>query len=201
MGRPIFEIGITELIGADDAEVLGQAVDSRYAYSLGHSSQVRTYAGELARALSLESSEVYRIEDGALLHDIGKICIPDALLNKPSALSVDEFEIIASHPVCGANMFSDAPHLQDIVPIVRHHHENYDGSGYPDGLKGEDIPLGARIVGLGDVFDALVSHRIYRPALNFQEAREVIEKRSGSQFDPELAPVFLSLQLESLVEH
>lgn len=182
-------------------EMIANLVDARYAYSYGHSRQVRTYAGELAEALRLPSEEVLRIEDGSLLHDIGKLCIPATVLNKPGSLTRDEFEIVTSHPIYGARMLRDAPHLADLVPIVRHHHEHYNGSGYPDGLKGEAIPLGARIVGLCDVFDALVSHRIYRSALDFKEARNIIAEGAGTQFDPELTDLFLSLPLEKLTHH
>jgi len=185
----------------ESIELLASAADSRAAFCLGHSSQVRLFAGQLARALGLNEDETYRIEDGALLHDVGKICVPDNLLNKPGPLSGDEFAVIAAHTTYGAKLFEVAPHLGDLVPIVRHHHERYDGRGYPDGLSGEAIPLAARIVALGDALDALVSHRIYRPAVTVARARKIIAQNAGSQFDPRLAEVFLSLPLETLVEH
>ena len=182
-------------------EMLSQAGDRRDTFSSGHSNQVRIYAGELARALRLSDREVYRIEDGALLHDIGKICVPQALLLKPRPLSHKEFEIVVAHPIYGAKLFSNAPHLQDLVPMVRNHHENYDGTGYPDQLQGEDIPIGARIVALADVFDALISHRPYRAATDHEAARQMIALKAGTQFDPELSRLFLSLPLEDLIEH
>lgn len=185
----------------ESIEILSTSVDAMHAFSLGHSRQVSIFSGELARALGLDDADVYRIEDGALLHDIGKICIPDTILKKPSPLTAQEFAIVKAHPVYGANMFDRAPHLSDLLPIVRYHHEHYDGSGYPDGLKGEAIPLTARIVTLGDVFDALISHRPYRPAIESAQARRMIELKAGSQFDPRLARVFLTLPLEDLVEH
>ncbi len=182
-------------------EMIGNLVDSTNRYTLGHSRQVRTFSGALARGLNLSDAEVCVIEDGGLLHDIGKLCIPQTLLDKPGALTAEEFAIVASHPAHGANMMKDAPHMQAILPILRHHHESYAGSGYPDGLCGEMIPLGARMVALADMFDALVSHRIYRPAMSFAVARNMIAERAGSQFDPDLVRVFLELPLETLVEH
>ena len=182
-------------------ELLAGMADARCPHSEGHSSQVRTFASQLARALGLRDTELYRIEDGALLHDIGKIRVSDALLRKPAPLSREETLIVAAHPLHGANMLLHAPHLSDLIPIVRSHHERFDGSGYPDQLKGERITLGARIVALADVFDALISHRVYRPALTPVSARQVIAEKAGSQFDPDLATVFLSLQLEDLIEH
>jgi len=185
---------------AESIELLSASVESVNAFSLGHSRQVSVFAGELARALKLTEPEVFRVEDGALLHDIGKICIPDSILKKPSPLSAEEYAIVKAHPVYGANMFDRAPHLSDLVPIVRHHHEHWDGRGYPDGLRGEDIPLAARLVALGDVFDALISHRPYRPAIRVEHARRMIELKAGSQFDPHLSGVFLSLPLEDMIE-
>jgi putative nucleotidyltransferase with HDIG domain len=182
-------------------ELLASMADARCPHNDGHSSQVRTFAGQLARALGLRDTELYRVEDGALLHDIGKIRVSDMLLRKPGPLSREETLIVAAHPLHGANMLLHAPHLADLIPIVRSHHEQFDGSGYPDGLKGEKIALGARIVALADVFDALISHRVYRPALTLASARRLIAEKAGSQFDPDLAAVFLSLQLEDLVEH
>jgi putative nucleotidyltransferase with HDIG domain len=182
-------------------DLLANMADARCPHNEGHSSQVRTFAGQLARAIGLRDTELYRVEDGALLHDIGKIRVSDVLLRKPGPLSRAEALIVAAHPLHGANMLLHAPHLADLIPIVRGHHEQFDGSGYPDGLKGEQIALGARIVALADVFDALISHRVYRPALTPASARQLVAEKSGSQFDPKLADVFLSLQLEDLIEH
>ena len=180
--------------------LLGRSVDSLHRSSIGHSKQVSIFSGALARALNLDKDLIAAIEDAALLHDIGKICIPDSILDKPGPLSSEEFAIIKTHPVYGAKMFDDAPHLSDVVPVVRHHHENYDGSGYPDGLTGDDIPLAARVIALGDVFDALISQRPYRPAIELAQARQMIELKAGSQFDPHLAEVFLSLPLEEYIQ-
>ncbi|MGO8702281.1 MAG: HD domain-containing phosphohydrolase [Candidatus Brocadiia bacterium] len=182
-------------------ELLAGMADARCPHNDGHSGQVRTFAGQLARELGLRETELYRVEDGALLHDIGKIRVSDVVLRKPGPLSREETLIVTAHPVHGAKMLLHAPHLADLIPIVRSHHERFDGSGYPDGLKGEGIALGARIVALADVFDALISHRVYRPAMTPASARQLIAEKAGSQFDPDLAAVFLSLQLEDLIEH
>jgi len=185
----------------ESIELLSSSVEARDVFCAGHSNQVRIFAGELARAISLDVAEVYRIEDGALLHDIGKICIPRSILSKPDPLTDREYDIVTTHPVYGANMFRNTTYLSNLVPIIRHHHEHFNGTGYPDGLRGKEIPLGARIVALGDVFDALISHRPYRPTIDIEQARRMIELKGGSQFDPELTRVFLSLPLADLIQH
>lgn len=185
----------------ETVELLANMADAVSPHNAGHSAQVRTYAGELARALGIQGAELFRIEDGALLHDIGKIRIAETLLNKPAPLTAEEYAVVTSHPVIGAELLLEAAHLRDLVPIVRHHHEHFDGTGYPDRLQGEAIPLGARMTALADVFDALVSHRVYRSAMPVDEARRLLAEKAGSQFDPQLVRVFLSLPLESLLQH
>ncbi len=185
----------------ESLELIGSSVDSMNLFGAGHSRQVSIFAGELARQIGLDAEEIHRIEDGALLHDIGKICIPLPLLRKPGPLTAEEYAIVKTHPVHGAMIFQRTPHLADLLPIVRHHHEHYDGTGYPDGLAGDAIPRDARIVALGDVFDALISKRSYRPPIKVEQARRMIELKSGSQFDPYFAEVFLTLPLENLIQH
>ena len=182
-------------------EFFAGMVDARCPDTHGHSRQVRTYAGELARTLSITSREIFVVEDAALLHDVGKICIPDTLLCKPGPLTVEESGIIATHPVIGASMFARTVHLRELAPIVRHHHERFDGQGYPDRLCGEAIPLGARIVAVCDMFDALVSHRMYRAAMDFATARSMMAEGAGSRCDPALVNAFLDLGLEKMTEH
>ena len=182
-------------------EFFAGMVDARSPDAHGHSHQVRTYAGELARTLNIPSRDIFVVEDAALLHDVGKICIPDTLLSKPGPLTVEESGILATHPVIGAGMFARTVHLCDLAPIVRHHHERFDGQGYPDRLSGEAIPLGARIVAVCDMFDALVSHRIYRPAMDFAAARSMMAEGAGSRCDPALVKAFLNLSLEKMTEH
>lgn len=182
-------------------EFFAGMVDARSPDTHGHSRQVRTYAGELARTLNIASRDVFVVEDAALLHDVGKICIPDTLLCKPGPLTVEEAGIVAAHPVIGAGMFARTVHLRELAPIVRHHHERFDGQGYPDRLSGEAIPLGARIVAICDMFDALVSHRIYRAAMDFAAARSLMAEWAGSRCDPALVSAFLGLSLEKMTEH
>ncbi len=182
-------------------EFFAGMVDARSPDTHGHSRQVRTYAGELARTLNIASREVFVVEDAALLHDVGKICIPDTLLCKPGPLTVEESGIMAAHSVIGAGMFARTVHLRELAPIVRHHHERFDGQGYPDRLSGEAIPLGARIVAVCDMFDALVSHRLYRAAMDFAAARSLMAEWAGSRCDPALVSAFLGLSLEKMTEH
>lgn len=194
-------LGNVSVMYHETLDLFGRMADERSPRGQGHSAQVRTFAGHLARALGISGNDLYRIEDGALLHDVGKIYVPETLLKKPGVLTPEEFTLVAAHPEHGAKMLASAPHLRDLVPIVKHHHEAYDGSGYPDKLSKNDIPLGARITALADVFDALVSHRSYREAMPVEEARRAIEAGAGRQFDPDLARVFLSLPLEEMIEH
>jgi response regulator RpfG family c-di-GMP phosphodiesterase len=182
-------------------EFFAGMVDARCPDTHGHSRQVRTYAAELARAVHVASRDILVIEDAALLHDVGKICVPDTLLCKPGPLTVEESGIVAAHSVIGASMFARTVHLRELAPIVRHHHERFDGQGYPDRLGGEAIPLGARIVAIGDMFDALVSHRIYRAAMDFAAARSLMAEWAGSRCDPDLVRAFLDLGLERMTEH
>ena len=130
---------------------------------------------------------------GSLFHDIGKIGIPDAILLKDTKLSDDEYSEIKNHPTIGVHILSNATIFADIIPIVKHHHERYDGKGYPSQLKGEDIPLLARIVAVADTFDAMTSRRSYRSALDLEYTKNEIEKCSGTQFDPTIAKVFLDI--------
>jgi len=181
-------------------EALAQAVDAKDPYTRGHSAQVRCYARALARALRLSDAAIERLEDGATLHDIGKISVPDILLNKPGKLTAEEFAVIKSHATRGAELLTKASHLHDLVPIVRHHHERHDGTGYPDGLRGEEIPFEARIVALADAYDAIVSDRVYKQSLSPTEARDEIRRGAGTQFEPELTEIFLGLPLEELTE-
>jgi putative nucleotidyltransferase with HDIG domain len=184
----------------ETVELLGQSIDARCPNSAGHSSQVRAYAAELARAVGIQGQDLRQIEDGALLHDIGKVRVPEAVLHKPGELTAQEFAMVAAHPVHGAEMLMAATHLRCLIPLVRHHHERYDGAGYPDRLRGEAIPVGARIIALGDAFDALISHRAHRRALSGAEARRHIAGLAGKQFDPALAGAFLKMPLEELIE-
>ncbi|MGA2507703.1 MAG: HD domain-containing phosphohydrolase [Chitinispirillaceae bacterium] len=174
-------------------KALAIAVDAKDNYTRGHSEKVMTIAEEIAREMGgCDDQHVTAIRDAALLHDIGKIGIPGHILNKPSALSFDEFNgVMKKHSTLGANIVKDVPFLNELYKLILHHHEHYDGSGYPEGLKGEDIPLGARILHVADAFDAMTSDRPYRSSLGHKEAIRRIVADSGKHFDPAVVGVLL----------
>jgi len=176
------------------------AIESKDRYLKGHSARVALYAGEIAHLLGMTSEMADVVRRGAMLHDLGKLSIMDTILSKPERLTADEFTIIKSHPVVGAKILEPLRFLQRETCAVRHHHERFDGTGYPDGLRGEDIPLVARVVTVADVFDAITSNRPYRTALPLTEAREEIARGCGSHFDPVVAEAFLRIPLTRLEE-
>jgi putative nucleotidyltransferase with HDIG domain len=184
----------------DTITILAQAVEMRDEYTGGHTLRVSTYAVLLAEELNLSPQEIELIRIGTPLHDIGKIGIDDSILRKADRLTPEEFEIMKSHTVKGADIVSTVPDLRPIIPIVRSHHERWDGRGYPDGLGGEAISPLARVVSLADAFDAMTSNRSYRkgmpPAVAFAE----IERQSGQQFDPTFTAAFLRIQPSILKE-
>ncbi|WP_312854646.1 HD-GYP domain-containing protein [Pallidibacillus pasinlerensis] len=152
------------------------------------------YAVSMAKATGkFKESELRYFYYACLLHDIGKINIPDAILTKPGKLSDNEYEIIKTHPIVGAEAIKDVEGIADYIDVVYHHHERWDGKGYPEGLVGEETPLLARITAVADAFDAMTSSRSYRPALPFEEACKRIEAGKGSQFDPKLVDLFLQI--------
>ena len=172
---------------------LAATVDARDNYTQRHSKKVNEYAVALAEALHLEPLEISRLSTCAFLHDIGKIGISGDILNKPSKLTDEEWKAIKAHPQLGAAIASHARHLAPCIPGVLHHHERYDGSGYPEGLKGEDIPLEARILAIADAFTAMTTERRYSDALSYEQSLEEIKCGAGTQFDPNLAKIFLSI--------
>ncbi len=174
-------------------EALTAAIDAKDRYTCGHSERVAHLAMRLAAAVGLEDEEVERVRISGLVHDVGKIGVPEAVLCKTGRLTDAEFALIKDHPAIGHHILKDIPQLQDVLPAVLHHHERWDGRGYPASLAGANIPLYARIVGLADAFDAMSSTRTYREALPRQEVLDEVEKCAGVQFDPALAPVFLTL--------
>ncbi len=171
---------------------LASTIDAKDPYTKGHSTLVSRYAESLARSIRLPEAEIERIKLGALLHDIGKIGIPENVLKKPDKLNDEEWEIMKQHPTIGADKVL-APNdlLTDLIPMVKYHHEHYDGTGYPCGLKGEDIPLSARIVSIADAFHALVSDRPYRKGMSTEKACEILKLGAGSQWDKELVREFI----------
>ena len=178
---------------------LASAVDAKDAYTHGHSQRVAQYAVQLGRELGFDRQEIERLELSSVLHDVGKIGVPEAVLNKPGRLTAAEMAVMRTHPEKGADILSSIRAMRDIVPGVRHHHERFDGMGYPDGLKGENIPLSARIILVADTFDAMTSTRPYRPALPTQAAHDEIGRCSGTQFDPRLAQLFMDLIVRDVV--
>ena len=171
-------------------EALAAAVDAKDQYTRGHSNRVAAYAVALTRALGLAEHEIAHIHLAGLLHDVGKIGVPDALLAKPGVLTSEEYAIVQQHPVLGERMLKNVPFLSDILAAVRHHHERYDGAGYPDGLAGREIPRDAAVLSVADAYDAMTSSRTYRSALSPHEACQRIHAGSGTQFDPRLVAAF-----------
>jgi HD-GYP domain-containing protein (c-di-GMP phosphodiesterase class II) len=172
---------------------LSNAVEARDAYTGKHAERVTAYGMEIARALGIPASDVPELEFGFLLHDVGKVAIPDAILYKPDALNAEERALMARHPVIGADIIHGIEFLGDAALVVRSHHERWDGSGYPDGLGGEDIPLVARVFAVADVLDALTTDRPYRPASPLSVARKMIQDESGTHFDPRVVDAFNSI--------
>ena len=172
---------------------LAAAVDIRDGYTHEHSRLVSELSAAVARRIGLASTDVARITVGAMLHDVGKIGVPDAILAKEGSLSGEEWECIRQHPVLGRQIMEQAPELTDVVPLVLHHQERWDGSGYPQHLRGEDIPLGARIIAAADAYHAIRSDRPYRSGRTHREAIRELRRCSGGQFDPQVVEALLNL--------
>src|SRR5579864_6992684 len=177
-------------------EALGGALDLKDAETEGHSRRVTVFTIAIARAMGLAKDQVDVIARGAFLHDIGKMAIPDAILRKPGKLDPDEVTIMQEHCYHGYQILKKIPFLKEAAEIVYAHQEHYDGSGYPRQLKGEEIPLGARIFSVADTLDAITSDRPYRAAQTIAAAREEIERFSGKQFDPTVVEIFLTMPKE-----
>jgi putative nucleotidyltransferase with HDIG domain len=177
---------------------LARALDVRDSETGGHSDRVLQYMELVIRELGIGGSDVAFLRRGALLHDIGKIGVPDNILRKPTALSDGEWQVMRRHPEFGARIIASIPFLEDVTRIVRHHHERWDGNGYPDRLSGEEIPLGARIFAVADSFDAMTSDRPYRRAMSIDAARAEIARCRGTQFDPSVADAFARVPPELL---
>jgi putative nucleotidyltransferase with HDIG domain len=174
-------------------EALGGALDAKDAETEGHSKRVTAFTIAIARKMGLPKEEISVIARGAFLHDIGKMAIPDAILRKPDKLTDEEMEQMREHCYRGYKIIKDIPFLAEAAEIVYSHQERYDGLGYPRRLKGEEIPIGARIFSIADTLDAMTVDRPYRPAQSFDAARKEIEAWSGRQFDPALVEVFLGI--------
>jgi HD-GYP domain-containing protein (c-di-GMP phosphodiesterase class II) len=169
------------------------SIDAKDTYTCGHSERVAWLSRQLAHAAGVDESTVERVYLSALVHDVGKIGVPEAVLCKPGRLTDPEFLMIKAHPEIGAHILRDIRQMRDLIPGVLHHHERYDGRGYPHALAGEAIPLFGRLICLADSFDAMSSNRTYRSALSHEKVLSEIERCAGTQFDPALAGVFLKL--------
>ena len=177
-------------------EALGDALDLKDSETEGHSKRVTAYTIALARAMGISPAEIKVIARGAFLHDIGKMAIPDDILRKPAALTPEEQEIMREHCARGFNILRKIPFLAEAAEIVFAHQEHYDGKGYPNALRGGEIPIGARIFAVADTLDAITSDRPYRKASSFDSARQEILRCSGTQFDPSVVEVFLKIPNE-----
>lgn len=177
----------------DTVKALSMAVEAKDRYTEGHSARVVNYAEKIGIAMMFSESHLENLKIASLLHDIGKIGIPEAILNKPGSLSDEEYDVIKSHPVIGANIIKDVNFLKGVVDIVKYHHEHYDGSGYPEGLKGDKIPLDAAIISVADAYDAMCSDRPYRKAMPKEKAMSILREEKGKQFNPKVVDVFLKI--------
>ena len=178
-----------------DQTMLGFAkvIDAKDPYTRGHSEAVAEYSREIARRYGMPRRMLDNIYYSGLLHDIGKIAVPDSILNKPEKLTEDEYEIIKTHTSVGADILSDLTTVDNIAAGARDHHERYDGSGYPKGIAGNDISLEGRIIGVADAYDAMASERVYRGTFSREKIRDEFEKASGKQFDPKIVKILLEM--------
>jgi HD-GYP domain-containing protein (c-di-GMP phosphodiesterase class II) len=174
-------------------KTLLSTISAKDTYTLGHSERVSTYAVMIGEALNLSLNEISTLQYAGLLHDIGKIEIPKTVLNKTGRLTYDEFELVKRHPVYSANILESLSDIDQLVDFVKHHHERYDGTGYPSGLCGNQISLGARVLCIADSFDAMISERPYCRAMNTDDALEELQICAGEHFDPNLVELFVSI--------
>lgn len=177
----------------ESIQTLRFTVEAKDSYTRGHSDRVSEYSVLIGKRLNLSEEDLKILKIGGLFHDIGKIGVPDSILLKESKLTDDEYSEIKNHPSIGSHILSTASIFQDIIPIVKHHHEKYDGHGYPSQLKGNDIPYFARIAAIADSFDAMTSRRTYRDSLPIETVIAEFERCKGTQFDPELTDIFLDI--------
>ena len=189
-----------ETMSEETVQTLALSIDAKDRYTNGHSTRVALYAAALAARIGLPEEECLALRREALLHDVGKIGIPDAVLNKPGRLTEPEFDTIKDHASIGGRILERSESLLGAADVARHHHERWDGGGYPSGLAGEAIPLHARIVAVADAYDAMRSDRIYRQGLSSEVIRSELLRGSGSQFDPVLADAMLALEYDGTLD-
>jgi putative two-component system response regulator len=182
----------------DSVKVLVEAIDAKDPYTRGHSDRVTRMSLKIAFQLGFAEDRLESLEYGALLHDIGKIGIKDEVLQKPGTLDSEEYQYIQEHPLIGVKIIEGLDFFKDKIPMIRHHHEHYDGSGYPDGLLGAAIPLEARIIAVPDAFDAMTSVRPHRGMMPLQDVLMELEKCKGTQFDPKVLEIFLNEKIYKL---
>ncbi len=182
------EVGFLEVVRR-----WGESIESKDAYTQGHCVRVADLACALARRVGFDARRMFWFRVGALLHDVGKIDIPAEILNKPGRLTAEEWALMRAHPEAGVELLKGIDFPEDVIPLVLHHHEKWDGSGYPHGLAGDAIPLVARILGLADVYDALVTDRSYKPGMPHAAAVALMARDAGTHFDPELMPLFVEV--------
>ncbi len=173
-------------------------IEMKDGYTEGHCARVKNWAAGIGRGMGLSRRGINDVVIAAMLHDIGKIGVPDAILNKPAKLDEGEFKVIRGHPARGAEVLASFKRFAGAAAVVRHHHEAYDGAGYPDGLSGKQIPLGARIVAVIDAYDAMTSTRSYRPAMPAAKGMAILREHRGTQFDPEVVDLFCRLLSEGM---
>jgi HD-GYP domain-containing protein (c-di-GMP phosphodiesterase class II) len=178
----------------ETALALSKTIEAKDRYTSGHSQRVSVFSVELAEKLNFDEERLETMRIGSLLHDIGKVAVPDSVLLKPGLLDDDEFHIMKRHPMAGDRILAAIPGLRDMADIARSHHEKWDGSGYPLGVSGDAIPLEGRICAIADAYDALTTKRSYKSAMSLEKALEIIEKDAGTHFDPDLAKVFVAMK-------
>jgi putative nucleotidyltransferase with HDIG domain len=177
----------------DTVDALMRAMEARDKYTEGHSQRVAELVKEIAKELKYNDWTIDKLNIASLLHDVGKIGIDDCILNKPGKLTDEEYDIIKSHPEIGYGILKDVKNLKDIIHIVKHHHERYDGKGYPDGMSGDELNLDVYIVQLADCVDAMTTDRPYRKALTLEQVISELENNSGTQFHPKVVDAYLNL--------
>ncbi|MBI3013275.1 MAG: HD-GYP domain-containing protein [Elusimicrobia bacterium] len=178
-------------------EAIVRAIEAKDPYTVGHSKRVSKYSALLAHKMNMPADEIADIEVAGLLHDVGKIGISDELLRKPSKLTVEEYETIQEHPLISLKILDPIHELKRVKEYVKYHHEKWDGKGYPDGLKEEDIPTGAMILAVADAFDTMWIGRLYHPPWDLETVVKEFQKNSGSQFDPKVVDAFVLLIKEN----